>query len=232
MACASTVAVVVPSPAVSDVLLATSRTICAPMFSSGSLRSISLATVTPSLVIVGDPNFLSRTTLRPFGPSVTFTASASWLTPRSTAWRDCSRYTICFALSLFSCSLPLPPPRRRRAGEPGRLLLLLVAAAVFDDGEYLVFAHDEVFLTLELDLLAGVLAEQDQVAGLDVQRDPLAVVLRLAVARGNHLALLRLFLCGIGDDDPADFLLAFLDALNNDAVVQRSDVHAFAPWLN
>ena len=77
MACASTVAVVVPSPATSDVLLATSRTICAPMFSIGSFRSISLATVTPSLVIVGDPNFLSMMTLRPLGPSVTLTASAS-----------------------------------------------------------------------------------------------------------------------------------------------------------
>src|SRR6266478_3140646 len=44
MACASTVAVVVPSPATSLVLEATSRTICAPMFSSGSRSSISLAT--------------------------------------------------------------------------------------------------------------------------------------------------------------------------------------------
>ena len=77
MACASTVAVVVPSPAMSLVLDATSRTICAPMFSIESLSSISFATVTPSLVIVGEPNFLSRTTLRPFGPSVIFTASAS-----------------------------------------------------------------------------------------------------------------------------------------------------------
>jgi hypothetical protein len=85
IACASTVAVVVPSPAVSDVLLATSRTIWAPMFSSEFLRSISFATVTPSLVIVGDPNFLSRTTFRPFGPSVTFTASARALTPRKIA---------------------------------------------------------------------------------------------------------------------------------------------------
>src|SRR5580765_2937435 len=102
MACARTVAVVVPSPAVSEVLLATSRTICAPMFSSGSLRSISFATVTPSLVMVGDPNFLSRTTLRPLGPSVTFTASASWLTPRRIAWRDCSPYTICFAIDVVS----------------------------------------------------------------------------------------------------------------------------------
>ena len=51
IACASTVAVVVPSPAMSEVLVATSLTIWAPMFSSGSASSISLATVTPSLVI-------------------------------------------------------------------------------------------------------------------------------------------------------------------------------------
>src|SRR6478672_4095454 len=119
MACASTVAVVVPSPAVSEVLLATSRTICAPMFSSGSLRSISFATVTPSLVMVGEPNFLSRTTLRPFGPRVTFTASASWLTPRSTAWRDCSPYTICLAivdylLDRYRADLLDPPGDHRR----------------------------------------------------------------------------------------------------------------------
>ena len=87
IACASMVAVVVPSPATSEVFDATSRTICAPMFSSGSFSSISLATVTPSLVIVGAPNFLSRTTLRPLGPSVTLTASASWFTPRRIACR-------------------------------------------------------------------------------------------------------------------------------------------------
>ena len=55
IACANTVAVVVPSPALSAVLEATSFTICAPMFSTGSLSSISLATVTPSLVTCGAP---------------------------------------------------------------------------------------------------------------------------------------------------------------------------------
>ena len=55
MAWARRVAVVVPSPASVLVLLATSRTICAPMFSNLSLSSISLATVTPSLVIRGAP---------------------------------------------------------------------------------------------------------------------------------------------------------------------------------
>ena len=79
--CASTVAVVVPSPATSEVLEATSFSICAPMFSNRSFSSISFATETPSLVTVGAPNERSSTTLRPFGPSVTFTASARILTP-------------------------------------------------------------------------------------------------------------------------------------------------------
>ena len=83
IAWASTVAVVVPSPAMSLVLEATSRTICAPMFSNLSSSSISFATETPSLVMRGAPNDLSITTLRPFGPSVTFTALARMSTPRS-----------------------------------------------------------------------------------------------------------------------------------------------------
>jgi hypothetical protein len=81
IACASTVAVVVPSPAASLVLLATSFSIWAPMFSTGSFSSISLATLTPSLVTVGAPNFLSMITLRPLGPRVTFTAFDMASTP-------------------------------------------------------------------------------------------------------------------------------------------------------
>ncbi len=52
------VAVVVPSPATSEVFGATTLTSLAPMFSNGSGRSISLETVTPSLVTVGPPNDL------------------------------------------------------------------------------------------------------------------------------------------------------------------------------
>ena len=81
MACASTVAVVVPSPTVSLVLTAASLTSCAPMFSNGSRRWISRAMVTPSLVTSGEPVIFSRMTLRPFGPRVDLTASASWSTP-------------------------------------------------------------------------------------------------------------------------------------------------------
>ena len=83
MLCARIVAVVVPSPAVSFVLLATSYTSFAPIFSNLSSSSISFAMETPSFVISGEPYSFSNTTLRPFGPKVTRTASAKILTPFS-----------------------------------------------------------------------------------------------------------------------------------------------------
>src|SRR5439155_7870748 len=90
-----------------------------------------------------------------------------------------------------------------------------------------VFFHDEVLLTIELDLLPRVLAEEDEVTSLDVRRLARAVVLNLASAGGDHFALLRFFLGAVGDDDPADLLFAFLEALDDDTVVERSDIHRF-----
>ena len=98
IACARTVAVVVPSPATSFVLVATSLTNWAPMFSNGSSSSISFAMVTPSLVIRGAPKDLSSTTFLPLGPSVTLTVSASWSTPLPNAARASAPYLISFAI--------------------------------------------------------------------------------------------------------------------------------------
>src|SRR3990167_8793820 len=107
-ACVKRVAVVVPSPATSFVLLATSCTKEAPAFSNLSSSSISLAIVTPSLVIVGEPNPLSSTTCRPAGPSVILTALATLSTPFLMAARAASSNNNCFAILFFlSYSLKL-----------------------------------------------------------------------------------------------------------------------------
>src|SRR5882762_9125035 len=148
------------------------------MFSSGSFRSISLATVTPSLVIVGDPYFLSRMTLRPLGPSVTFTASASWLMPHRRTPARCALFRI-------------------------------------EHREHFVLAHDEVFLAIEPDVLSRVLPEENRVACLHVERHALGL-LPFAEADSDDLALLRLFFGAVGNDDSADFLFTFIDALDDD----------------
>src|SRR5215210_8439810 len=93
------------------------------------------------------------------------------------------------------------------------------AIAVADHRQDLVLADNHVIHVVELDLAAGVLAHQDAVARLDLQRRALALIVELARADGDDLGLLRLFLGGVRDDDPAPHLLLLLDALYQDPIV-------------
>src|ERR1700756_2881719 len=206
IACASTVAVVVPSPARSLVFWATSRTICAPMFSNLSSSSISFATVTPSLVMRGAPKLLSSTTLRPLGPSVTFTALARISTPRSIFSRASpAKRTSLAAISI--CSV-----RSSKSGEHAHDVGLL---------------HDQEILAVELDLGARPLAEQHLVADLEVDRDELAALVAPARADREDLALRGLLLGGVRNDDAAGGLLLGIDAAHDHPVVQGTKLSCF-----
>src|SRR5262245_35635700 len=208
MARARTVAVVVPSPATSEVFDATSFTICAPMFSNLSSSSTSFPTVTPSLVTFGAPNDLSSTTFRPRGPSVTVTASARMFTPRR----------------IFS-----------RASWPNFTSFAAMASpsSAFDHAEDVLLAHDEVFLAVDLDLRAGILPEQDLVADLHVERGHLAVVVHFSLADRDDFALLGLLLRGVRDDDAALGLLdRLLEAPDDDPILKWPDLHACRSFLS
>src|SRR5262252_2551604 len=170
IACASTVAVVVPSPASSEVLEATSFTICAPMFSNLSLSSISFATDTPSLVTVGAPKLFSSTALRPLGPRVALTAFASTFTPLNMRWRASS-------LNLTSLAA----------------IVVILQLLGFNHGHDIFLAHHHEVLAIDFHFRAGVLAEEDLVADLDVEGTDLAVFENLAFADRYDLAFHRLF---------------------------------------
>src|SRR5207249_5380334 len=96
-------------------------------------------------------------------------------------------------------------------------------SSLLEDGEDVFLAQDQVVLAVDLDLVAGVLAEQDAVALLDVEGDALAVVVDLAGADRLDRRALRLFLRRVRDDDPADLLLALFLALDEDPIVQRTN---------
>src|SRR5438309_9846066 len=81
-----------------------------------------------------------------------------------------------------------------------------------DDPQDVAFFHDDEVFTVDLDLGAGPFAEQDLVAGLDVERRDLALFGPGASADGDDFAFLWLFLGGVGDDDPARGLFIGLDA--------------------
>src|SRR6266581_739574 len=205
--CARTVAVVVPSPAWSLVLEATSLTICAPMFSNLSASSISLATVTPSLVMRGAPNDLSRTTLRPLGPKVTLTALARMSTPRSIRSRASELNLTSFA-AIFTYSL---------SG--------LADSRLVDDPHDVGLFHDDQIFAVELHFGARPLAEQHPVAGLQIERVKLAVFAAGTRPHRHHLAFHRLFLRRVGDDDAAGTLFLRLHAPDQHAIMQRTESH-------
>src|SRR5215204_6793257 len=212
---ARTVAVVVPSPATLLDFEATSRTICAPMFSNLSASSISLATVTPSLVTRGAPNDLSRTTFRPFGPRVTFTALARVSTPlgRERRLRSVRLWQPCCVLLRSDCLLS--------ADEA----LDLLGERLLDNAHDVALLHDQEILAIDAHLGARPLAEQDAVAGLHVERDDLAALVAGARTGGDDLAFLGLLLRGVGNDDAALRLLLGVDAADDDAVMQRTEFH-------
>src|SRR6478736_814934 len=154
-------------------------------------RTIALASVTPSLVMRGAPNDLSSTTLRPFGPSVTRTAFARISTPRSMRSRaSVENLTSLAAIGIFSGTW---------SGDHAH-----------DVGLF----HDQQFVAVELHLGAGPLAEQNLVAGLDVDRDELAVFIATAGADSDNFALHWLFLGGVGNDDPAGGLVLGFNTLD------------------
>src|SRR6516165_7220101 len=219
IASARTVAVVVPSPAKSEDFEATSRTIWAPMFSNLSSSSISLATVTPSLEIRGAPYDLSSTTLRPLGPSVTRTALVRMSTPRNILSRasteNLTSLAVIFCIPYVLTRQPL-----------GRLL---ADDGLFDHAHNVAFLHDEVFDTVELNPGARPLAEEHSVAFLEVDRNELAGFVPAAWTDGDHLALSRLLLGGIRNDDSAGGLIVGVDPRNHDAVVKRPKLHIGSP---
>ena len=158
------------------------------MFSNLSESSISLATVTPSLVIRGAPKLLSRTTLRPLGPSVTLTVSFSTWTPLSIRLRASVENLTSLAAMLVSLSCWAGALRRLWRWRGGRL----------DDAHDVAFLHDQQVLAVELDLGAGPLAEQDPFADRDAQGDQVALVVARTRAHSHNLALHGLFLGGVG----------------------------------
>src|SRR5258708_57463 len=209
IAAASTVAVVVPSPAASADLEATSRTIWAPMFSNLSSSSISLATVTPSLVMRGAPNDLSSTTLRPLGPSVTLTALLRMSTPRSILSRA-STPNLTSLADIF-CFLEIYEGKRRLSG------LLLGRGKVGENAHDVALLHDQEFFAIELDLGARPLAEQHPVADLEVDRDQFAGFVAAAWADRRDFPLRGLFLGAVRNVDAASGLSFGVDLLEPEA---------------
>ena len=99
------------------------------------------------------------------------------------------------------------------------------------DGHDVFFAHHEQLFAVDLDGGARVLAEEDLVADLHVDGEELALVVLLAGADGHHFALVGLLGGGVGDHDAGGGLPLLFQALDDHAVMQRTQFHFWTPRL-
>src|SRR5438046_5457885 len=107
----------------------------------------------------------------------------------------------------------MPWSRRSRASAPCRISLAAMIVSLsaclcsgrtaLDETHDVGLLHDHQFLAVDLDLGARPLPEQHAVAGLDVERVHLPVLPAGTGPDGDDLAFHRLFLGGVGNDDPA-----------------------------
>ena len=98
----------------------------------------------------------------------------------------------------------------------------MVENLFLNHGKQIILFHDEEFVTVNLDGLAAVFAEQDAVTDLDGHGADFALVILLARADSQHFALIGLFGSTVRNDDARGGLGFVFDALDNDAIVQRT----------
>src|SRR2546430_6282114 len=228
------------------------------MFSNLSSSSISLATVTPSLVMRGAPNDLSSRTLRPLGPSVTRTAWVSVSMPCNIRSRaSTENFTSLADISVFLFVRPhsgndywaspdddglsircFPGLRGARFAVSSRTRIwraqsggLPLGLGLDQHPHNVALFHDEVLNAIDFDLGARPLAEQHAVADPDIDGDELAALVAAAGSNGDDLALLRLLLGGVGNDDATSGLRLGIDSLDDNAVVKRSEFHWCPPTV-
>src|SRR5262249_17971308 len=97
-------------------------------------------------------------------------------------------------------------------------------AGTFEDSENLVLAHDEKLFSINLDLRAAVLSEQNAVALFDVERLAGAVLFLLSFPHFYDFAFLWFFLCLVPVNHAPPHLLALFDSLHDDAIMKGPDV--------
>src|ERR1700687_3022960 len=94
-----------------------------------------------------------------------------------------------------------------------------------DDRENIGLAEDQGSLGVDRDFSSTVLSVENLVSDLELHWNA-NVLLVTPGADGHDLALLRLFLGGIGDEQRAALLLGLLERLDHDAVCEGGDFGA------
>src|SRR5437762_12368576 len=90
--------------------------------------------------------------------------------------------------------------------------------------ENFVLAHNQILFPVDRDVAGGILAEQDVIADLNIDRNQREVVETLDLLDGDDLSLLRLLLGVIEDNNAAAYGSMLLDALHRTAIEAETNM--------
>src|SRR2546429_6429513 len=135
-----------------------------------------------------------------------------------------------FPPSPLISSKPQPPKKRAGGGTPATTAYRPLPARTGSLGraaqlrQDLLLAKDQVLFIFNIYFRTAVLAKENAVASLDVERDQLAL-LALAGANSDDFALHGLFFRRVRDDDATLHCFLLFYALHDDAVVERDQMY-------
>lgn len=103
---------------------------------------------------------------------------------------------------------------------------------LYDDRKDVAGGQNEVLVAAGLDFGSTVLGVDDDVANSYVNRYAVAVVIEAAGADCNNFAFLRLFLCGVRNDQAGSRGLLCFERANNNTILKRlnRDRHSDSPF--
>src|SRR5437667_12470411 len=113
----------------------------------------------------------------------------------------------------------------------GLLLLLPTRGGclAFNDAQHFFLAQDQVLFVVHLNFSAGILTEEDAIPRFHIQRYNFPVLSFGAAANSNYFAFLRLLLGRIGNDEAALHSLLLFNSLDQNPIVERSEIHLESP---
>jgi hypothetical protein len=159
-----------------------------------------------TFVMVGTPWALLMTALRPFGPSAARTALASVLRPLRMRRRASSLTVTSFAV-----------------------IVVILELLRFNHGQDVFLPHDHEVFALDPHLGSTVLVEEDLVARLEIAGAHTSIFKNLALADREDLSMHGLFGCRSGNRDAAGRGTILFQALHDDTVMKRTNLHSWVP---
>src|SRR5205809_1112759 len=104
-------------------------------------------------------------------------------------------------------------------------MIALWVFGLVNNREHIGLAKDQVLFGVDCDFGAAVLPVENLVSDLELHRDS-DILLKASGTNRDDLALLRLLLGGVGDEESTAHLLRILERLDDDAIGKGCDLGA------